>query len=446
MSPKSDSMYLKFMKTLFPPPSGPTCPNDFFHVATPYMALKADADEKRFGQYTVMCLPPANATSVQKALCCKPSKGALPSADAQAAALAQFKEFVQNNPIKRGKGIPKKKTAMQQALDQVAFAIESAFSQGTSATTEGRAIDKAISALRELETTSVAKRSSNKAPIIKKGASKRKGLNGKGKGRHIEGADGWDTATTTADVTATSWPFSRARSNAKRGISPDKAEPQIESDQDSPDLEKDAYDSDVYEIEPTERLTLRVVIYTDAEQEPMEQQLRLRSKSNFEFKYFPIAKVVRAVPDGDDPTCVEFVRFSLSTLTFTEDRILGTLNLTDRGNILIYRAKHLTNEQCPGIDTWIARACAQVYKNGWSIGNNESAKDDLDDLDDDFYLTDESFDSAPVAGPSSLRHASTSPLKRKLRCESSFFFDAEEALTDEEHDEDGRMQKYRRPS
>lgn len=106
---------------------------------------------------------------------------------------------------------------------------------------------------------------------------------------------------------------------------------------------------------------MQVVIYTAANQEPVEQQLRLRSKSNFQFTYFPIAKAIRAVAEGDDPFCVEFLRFSLSSLKFTSDRVLETLNLTGRGNIVLYRAKFLRNEQCPGINTWMARACAAAY-------------------------------------------------------------------------------------
>jgi hypothetical protein len=141
-------------------------------------------------------------------------------------------------------------------------------------------------------------------------------------------------------------------------------------------MQADEYDSDVYDIDPAEReyslcrgtlqflldssgRIIRVVIYTDKHTEPVQQELRLRCISNFEFKSFELARVVNAISD-DGASCTKFLRYSLSTKKFTADRVLTTLNLSGRGNIVLYRAESLAEQQCPGIKDWMRRAEASA--------------------------------------------------------------------------------------
>ncbi|KAF8143247.1 hypothetical protein K438DRAFT_1783918 [Mycena galopus ATCC 62051] len=353
-----------FMRQRFPPPARPPCPEGFYHKKDPYLASKKNGDPHRLGQYSEVCLPPRDASDWEKKRKCKTWFGPIPARALQDAARdaweADRNTQLADPPTPRKPRAPKKKTELQLILDQVDAAFKSGFPAGnpTPLTEESsRAIDKAL-----LRLNAFYEASGETVPGPQE--------NGKGKGRANEPI----TVSTAANE--------RVRTN-------------FLADEEA-GIQADEYDSDIFNVDPTERkcAQVRIVVFATADEEPLEQLVRLRCKSNFSFKYFNLAKTVNAVPTDDNGhEAVPYLRYSLSSLRFTDDRVLDTLNLTDRGNIVIYRAASLRNDQCPDINTWIQRACASAFPDGWTDYDDT-------DLDDDCAPATSSV-SAPVASTSS---------------------------------------------
>ncbi|KAJ7906992.1 hypothetical protein B0H13DRAFT_2332854 [Mycena leptocephala] len=426
-----------FMEKNFPAPPITPCPHGFFHVQSAYQAAKCDSDPARFGQYTTTCIPPKDATAAQKKLKCRTEYGPLPSKELQdllRPQLAKVKADKRKAPVAR----PKKKTALQIALNAVVAAFTDAFPDGVRKPLtheKGQKIDDALSILNafyEAPTSAPsAKKGKPKADIA--GPSK----NGKSKVVDNEGSTSPETrkgkSKAVDNEESTSSGAASLRALTRRKFSEDEAAY----------IQADEYDSDIYDIEPTERKSLwasvKIVIFNTADQDPLVQDVRLRSKSNFNFKYFNLAKAVNAVPDGDnDPEkCAKFLRYSLSKMRFTADRVLGTLNLTGRGNTVIYRAESLSHQQCPGLDKWINRACSSAFPDGYPWVDD---LDEDDDDDDDFALD---YPSTPIAGPSSTPSTS-SARKRKLTTGISPYMDGETDMLHAEDQEHRAMRKFTR--
>ncbi|KAF7360833.1 hypothetical protein MSAN_01112600 [Mycena sanguinolenta] len=418
--PLAKSAATKLLESKFPPPKVDDCPQDYFHKVTIHHATRGAKDPARFCAYDRTCHPPKKASAEQKAK------------------RSEYEEFKRNNPVKRKARVPKKKSPLQLVLDDVVAAFNAGFPDGHSAplTAEAsQAIDKALAALNSfypvINSMVSSKASGGKAAgpaVLSKSSSSKAAVAGSSvansSSRNKEKAKG-DARIIAAAPGATTMAPSSARERTRQKFLEDEKS----------NIQADAYDSDMYAIDPSERALIRVVIYKDANEEPFEQQLRRRCKSDFDFKWFHIAKVVRAVPDGDQDTqeCVAYHRYSLSDLDFTAERVLDTISLANRGDIVIYRATNLRNEQCPGINEWISKALDSAFSGG---------------VEDDESEDDESEDEVPIAGPSSASTPRT--LKRKYSSVdkgkgregfSSKWLEAEARLFEEEEEEDRRFRR-----
>ncbi|KAK6974870.1 hypothetical protein R3P38DRAFT_3238643 [Favolaschia claudopus] len=203
-------------------------------------------------------------------------------------------------------------------------------------------------------------------------------------------------------------------------------------------IQADAYDPDLFDVVPSEELFVTIVVYAYGNEAPLIQRAHLRSKSNFDFRYFMVAKAVHIAPvdDSDTQPCPRFHRFSLSSLEFTPDGVLSTINLTNRGNIVLYREENLTDDECPGIDDWITRACEAAY----AVDDSDDEASGAEDVDAD----DESDPDVPLAHLSS-----PSAARKRKRSERddgdegiSAFLDTEAHLMAQEDEDDRRLRKF----
>ncbi|KAK6980664.1 hypothetical protein R3P38DRAFT_2808920 [Favolaschia claudopus] len=124
---------------------------------------------------------------------------------------------------------------------------------------------------------------------------------------------------------------------------------------DTPEL--DEFDPADYVVDPDDCGEISVVAWTDRAMDPLQRTLGLRSMSHFTFGNFPFAKVINAVvePTNNTPATI-YERFSTTSGIWTTDNVLETRKLTS--NILLLRASGMTNGDCPGIESWLGRACA----------------------------------------------------------------------------------------
>ncbi|KAK6980702.1 hypothetical protein R3P38DRAFT_3235308 [Favolaschia claudopus] len=208
-------------------------------------------------------------------------------------------------------------------------------------------------------------------------------------------------------------------------------------------IQADAYDPDLFDVVPSEgkstsKLFVTIVVYAYSNEAPLIQRAHLRSKSNFDFRYFMVAKAVHIAPvdDSDTQPCPRFHRFSLSSLEFTPDGVLSTINLTNRGNIVLYREENLTDDECPGIDDWITRACEAAY----AVDDSDNEASGAEDVD----AEDESDPDVPSAHPSS--PCAARKRKRSERDDGdegiSAFLDTEARLMAQEDEDDRRLRKF----
>ncbi|KAJ7434397.1 hypothetical protein FB451DRAFT_1195329 [Mycena latifolia] len=375
------SVNAALLATLVPEPDHPRCPHGHFHSGTPYLAARKGGDQERFGQWSWACLPKKNSRKPR----CNILQGERLTPQQIKEILPKYLKLVADKPKKAKR--PEKKTPLQRALDAVVAAYTSAFPAGTSKSgpltaEEDEAIAQALKVLNSFYPMDAqAGESAPSTPSKNKGKAK---AVPQSTPRPIDGsiatptrndkdkAKFQDAASTDRSVATQRKGKEKATlqdaASIDRSVATQRTGKEKATLQDAaPTVQADEYDSDEYEIDPTEQCAdkyvpgrlIRVVIYTDPGQEPVQQRLRLRSVSNFEFKWFPIARAVNAVSD-DGAKCTKFVRYSLSTQTFTEERVLGTLNLKSQGIIILYRAASLDNAQCPGIQNWIDEATASV--------------------------------------------------------------------------------------
>ncbi|KAJ7463254.1 hypothetical protein FB451DRAFT_1180347 [Mycena latifolia] len=473
------SINAALLATLVPEPDHPRCPHGHFHSGTPYLAARKGGDQERFGQWSWACLPKKNSRKPR----CNILQGERLTPQQIKEILPKYLKLVADKPKKAKR--PEKKTPLQRALDAVVAAYTSAFPAGTSKSgpltaEEDEAIAQALKVLNSFYPMDAqAGESAPSTPSKNKGKAK---AVPQSTPRPIDGsiatptrndkdkAKFQDAASTDRSVATQRKGKEKAtlqgvsishryrldihfnfqmRQSIDRSVATQRTGKEKATLQDAaPTVQADEYDSDEYEIDPTEQCAdkyvpgrlIRVVIYTDPGQEPVQQRLRLRSVSNFEFKWFPIARAVNAVSD-DGAKCTKFVRYSLSTQTFTEERVLGTLNLKSQGIIILYRAASLDNAQCPGIQNWIDEATASVVPE-----DSGDEGDDDDDRDD--------YDSPPSWGAAASSSTTVSPAtrKRKLsssapsgRRRSSRFLDQEADTLEAEDEEDQRLPKFTRP-
>ncbi|KAJ7286827.1 hypothetical protein C8J57DRAFT_1215133 [Mycena rebaudengoi] len=163
---------------------------------------------------------------------------------------------------------------------------------------------------------------------------------------------------------------------------------------------KDQYHSE------TQGRRLRIIIFMEADQDPVEQSILLPHVEYFDFSSLPIAKTVNAVAIDNAPTtiyewlCVfekKFVRGAL-----------GIINMTPRGAILIYRTIGLTDAECPGLEDLID----SVYESVISLAGLE-VSDGSDDEED--APSDESHPAtSSPAWPSSTPGSSQSNKRKAL--------------------------------
>ncbi|KAJ7123009.1 hypothetical protein C8R44DRAFT_735618 [Mycena epipterygia] len=186
-------------------------------------------------------------------------------------------------PPKRPKSIPTKKTSLQRALDAVDSAYTAAFPDGIPRENEHHVIDKALQALNEFYPTQTSAVAGSSTP--------------KGKGK--DKATGESTPPTTPN------PLTPADKKGKR-----KAHYRDPSEA----IQADAYNSDKYNIDPVEMFNMslpgrlmQAVVYTDAGMDPVCQKLHLRCVSDYDFKWFPLARVVNAMSDNNNTYWITWV-------------------------------------------------------------------------------------------------------------------------------------------
>ncbi|KAJ7466558.1 hypothetical protein B0H11DRAFT_2239732 [Mycena galericulata] len=435
----------KILAKYVPEPPKPSCPNHRFHAGTPYLAARASGEPERWGQWAWACIPmksektPSVACNDGKML-----KGPRLTQEQIDKIKPQVDKEIKEAQVAKNKSPPKKKTPLRIALDAVVTAYKAAFPEGVSgpgelSATKSAAIDKALERLNEFYPIDVrTEPNSSSVAALRNGDSvatpspdKKGKAKASGALEVATPSSNKGKSKASSDIVGTPSP-SRVKGKGRDRSRRDTTRAAFLQDE-AAGIEADQYDSDVYDIDDSERALINAVVYATANTDPLCQKLRLRSKSNFEFKNFRLAKSVGLATRA-------FERFSLSSFEFTEDRVRDTLNLARRGNIIIYRLKSLTNAECPGIEDWMTQACNSAYENGC-----------FED-DDSAPAGGHPVPVTPVAGPSTVRSPSTpsktTSLKRKFsragsaHSGSSVFLDEETARLEEEERDDRKMRKF----
>jgi len=99
-----------------------------------------------------------------------------------------------------------------------------------------------------------------------------------------------------------------------------------------------------------------LIIYTQANTEPLQYVVFVRFLGSFSFSYFRIARQVKATGLRN---CVLFERFSVFEKIFTPET-LQPIDITHRGHYILWREASLNDNACPGIAEWKERVQASA--------------------------------------------------------------------------------------
>ncbi|KAJ7743479.1 hypothetical protein DFH07DRAFT_964114 [Mycena maculata] len=170
--------------------------------------------------------------------------------------------------------------------------------------------------------------------------------------------------------------------------------------------EYDDYSALVYAThgQPTRVVTL--VIYHTAGTPPTLYVVFLRCLTAFEFGYFRIAKTVKAV-GLDHP--VGFQRYSVFRNSFVPET-LQPIDITSRGEYMLYKDRTLPDRDCPDIDEWKKK----VHNSAAGEPDHHLPTDDEDEDEDEVVIVSSSFNALPsTPSATGSSQPTASKLKRK---------------------------------
>ncbi|KAF8183520.1 hypothetical protein K438DRAFT_1766809 [Mycena galopus ATCC 62051] len=128
-----------------------------------------------------------------------------------------------------------------------------------------------------------------------------------------------------------------------------------ESSQSENEIEIDEYSALVYATAHQEVRVVQIIVFNKPNAKPLKVDVNVRFPGHFEFSKLKIAELVGAV--GAAP--VPFERYCVFSQGWKQET-LEAINLTERGNYMLYRWAFLAENDCPGIAQWMAKVQASA--------------------------------------------------------------------------------------